>query len=462
MSDFSNPDQVVVIGGGNAALCAAMTAAESGSDVLMIESAPETQRGGNTKYTRDIRYMHDEDSFAGGSYEFQEFFDDLLKVSGDLADRQMAEFTIRNSTDIPQWMADHGIIFKKEIKGTLSLNRTNVFFMGGGKALINRYYRNAERLGIRTIYESTATEILVNEGVFEGVILRTQKGEVKVKGKSLVVASGGFEANLEWLSTIWGEKTGGFQIRGSRFNTGLPLRSLINAGAQTAGDPRGGHMVAVDARGPKFDGGIVTRIDAIPWGIVVNLDGMRFYDEGEDLWPKRYAIWGRLIAEQRDQKAFAIIDSRMRKKFMPTAFDPIVSDTLEGLAAMGGFNSDNFIRTVRQYNSSAEDLARSGRQFGTFESSANNIVPKKSHFYSPIQEPPFFLYPLRPGLTFTYMGLKVDRDAAVISHKGRMRNVFAAGEIMSGNILRSGYLAGFGLTIGTVFGRIAGKEASSL
>ena len=350
MLDISNSDQVIVIGGGNAALCAAMTAAESGSEVLMVESAPKPLRGGNTKYTRDIRYMHDEDVFTGGSYQFQEFFDDLLKVSGEVTDLQMAEFTIRNSTDIPQWMSDHGIIFKREIQGTLSLKRTNVFFMGGGKALINNYYDRAEKLGIRTLYETTATEVLVSDGVFEGVILKTQKGEMKVRGKSIVVASGGFEANAEWLSTIWGEKTDGFQVRGSRFNTGLPLKSLINAGAQTAGDPKGGHMVAVDARGPKFDGGIVTRIDAIPWGIVVNIDGMRFYDEGEDLWPKRYAIWGKLIAEQKDQKAFAIVDSTMRRKYMPTAFEPIVSDTLEGLAAKAGFNAENFIRTVKQYN----------------------------------------------------------------------------------------------------------------
>lgn len=460
--DISDSDTVVVIGGGNAALCAAMTAAEAGSDVLMIESAPKALRGGNTKYTRDIRYMHEEDIFTGGSYEFGEFFEDLMKVSGGLADRTMAEFTIRNSRDIPQWMSDHGIIFKREIQGTLNLNRTNVFFMGGGKALINDYYERAQKLGIRIIYEATATDISILDGAFEDVTVKTPHDHLKVKGKSLVVASGGFEANMEWLSSIWGEKSAGFQVRGSRFNTGLPLRSLIHSGAETVGDPKGGHMVAVDSRGPKFDGGIVTRIDAIPWGIVVNLDGVRFYDEGEDIWPKRYAIWGKLIAEQKGQKAFAIIDSSTRRKFMPTAFEPLVSNTIEGLAAKAEFNRDNFIRTVKEYNAAASDLLRSGAKQGSFDASADSIVPRKSHFYSPLEKPPFYLYPLSPGLTFTYMGLKVDQNSAVISGGRNMRNVFAAGEIMSGNILRSGYLAGFGLTIGTVFGRIAGKEASSL
>src|SRR5438105_7910012 len=237
---------------------------------------------------------------------------------------------------------------------------------------------------------------------------------------------------------------------------------MLEKGAATAGDPKGFHAVALDARAPKFDGGIATRLDSVPFGIALNKFGHRFYDEGQDFWPKRYAIWGRLIAEQPDQIAYSIIDSRTIDCFLTSLYRPLEAHSVAELATLMGLDPVAATETVRGFNAAV-------RPGGTFDPatlddcSTVGLDPPKSHWAQPISKPPFYGYPLRPGITFTYLGLAVDACSRVLLADGRVvENLFAAGEIMSGNILSSGYLGGFGLTIGTVFGRIAGTEAGPL
>jgi tricarballylate dehydrogenase len=240
------------------------------------------------------------------------------------------------------------------------------------------------------------------------------------------------------------------------------LASLLGKGAATAGDPKAFHAVAVDARAPRFDGGIATRLDSVPFGIVVNKHGLRFYDEGEDFWPKRYAIWGRLIAEQPEQIAYSIIDSRMLDRFLTSLYRPHSGASVGELAEVLGLDGRRVEQTVREFNAA---IVAGGRfDPGALDAChTEGLAPPKSHWAVPIVEPPFLGYPLRPGITFTYLGVAVDTQARVVLGDGRaVCNLFAAGEIMSGNILSSGYLGGFGLTIGTVFGRLAGDGASAL
>jgi tricarballylate dehydrogenase len=234
---------------------------------------------------------------------------------------------------------------------------------------------------------------------------------------------------------------------------------MLDAGAQPVGDPRECHAIAVDARAPRFDGGIVTRLDSLPFGIVVNRHGDRFYDEGEDAWPKRYAIWGRLIAAQPDQIAFSIVDSKAVGAFMPSMFPPKAAGSIRELAAMLDLPADRLEATVDAFNQAVRP--------GSFNHAVldncrtEGVTPPKSHWAQRLDTPPFWGYPLRPGITFTYLGVKVDETARVVMAGAvPARNVYAAGEIMAGNILRKGYIAGIGMTIGTVFGRIAGESAA--
>jgi tricarballylate dehydrogenase len=237
---------------------------------------------------------------------------------------------------------------------------------------------------------------------------------------------------------------------------------MLEKGAATAGDPKGFHAVALDARAPKFDGGIATRLDSVPFGIAVNKHAQRFYDEGQDFWPKRYAIWGRLIAEQPDQIAYSIVDSRMLDRFLTSLYRPFEAQTVKELGVQLGLDGVAVGRTVSEFNHAV-------RPGGTFDPGAlddcstQGLEPPKSHWAVPIEVPPFYGYPLRPGITFTYLGLQVDACARVQMSDGTVvDNLFAGGEIMSGNILSAGYLGGFGLTIGTVFGRIAGAQAAAV
>jgi len=460
MLDLTQAFDVLVIGGGNAGLCAAMTAKRTTPRVLLLESSPEVFRGGNSRHTRDIRYMHDQaNDYATGPYTEEEFWDDLRRVTGGETTEPLARLTIRESVDLDEWMAGHGVRWQRPLAGTLHLARTNLFFLGGGKAMINAYYDTARRLGVEVAYAAEVRQLKVADGTFHFATVSHNGASHDVRAKAVVVASGGFEANIPWLRKYWGDAADNFVIRGTKYNQGLMLEQLLEQGAKPVGNPREFHAVAVDARAPKFDGGIVTRLDSVPFGIVVNRDGQRFYDEGEDFWPKRYAIWGGLIARQPGQVAYSIGDAKAMGRFMPSVFPAVEAGSLAELARTLGLDPARVQATVDGFNRSVRP--------GTFDAShlddcrTEGLTPPKSHWAVPVDRPPFWAYPLRPGITFTYLGLTVDDCARVIMQDGRpASNIFAAGEVMAGNILGKGYLAGFGLTIGTVFGRIAGREAA--
>ena len=324
---------VLVIGGGNAALCAAMTAREAGASVLLLESSPKAFRGGNSRHTRNLRCAHEEgDHHLTGIYPEEEFWDDLLSVTKGETNEALARLTIRESNQIGRWMEKHGGRFQPAMQGTLLLDRTNAFFLGGGKGLINAYYATAERLGVRILYEASVQNLEVEEGCFISAAFDYHGIPLVTRARAVVLASGGFQADLEWLRASWGPPAENFIIRGTPYNKGRLLRIMLDRGAKSVGDPRQCHAVAIDARAPKFDGGIVTRLDCVPFGIVVNRNGQRFYDEGEDFWPKRYAIWGRLIAQQPDQIAYCLIDAKAIDLFMPSVFLPIEEGSIRAMA----------------------------------------------------------------------------------------------------------------------------------
>jgi tricarballylate dehydrogenase len=444
---------VVVAGGGNAALCAAIEARRRGASVLLLERTPREWRGGNSKYTRNVRC-------AGDDYPEDELLADLVAVTGRELDLELARLTIERSRELPGWLAAQGVRWQPALRGTLQLSRTNRFFLGGGKALVNVEYEAARRLGVEVRYDSTVVELRLADGRCDAVVVESAGERTAVPARAVVVASGGYEADLDWLAEHWGEGARNYRVRGSRWNDGRLLRHLLDAGALPRGNPRGFHAVAVDGRSPLFDGGIVTRVDSVPFGIVVNRDAARFADEGADLWPRRYASWGRLIAMQPGQVAWSVFDSRAAGRFIPPVFPPYRAGTIAGLAEALGLDGAALARTVAEYNAAVRPGEHDpGRLDGC---ATEGLDPPKSHWALPIDAPPYSGYPLRVGVTFTYLGVAVDRHARVLRGDGSpFQNVYAAGEVMAGSILREGYLAGFGMTIGAVFGRLAGAQAAS-
>ncbi|MCS3445591.1 FAD-dependent tricarballylate dehydrogenase TcuA [Bradyrhizobium elkanii] len=461
MVDLTRRFDVLVIGGGNAALCAAISARRAGASVLVLEGAPKFYRGGNTRHTRNMRCAHDAATeILTGPYTEDEFWNDLLLVTGGQTDEELARLMIHESKDILNWIVEQGVRWQPSLGGTLSLGRTNSFFLGGGRAMLNALYRTAEELGVDILYDAEVIDLTVEDGMFLSAQLKQPVGgKTEVRASTLVAAAGGFEANIEWLKESWGDAADNFLIRGTPYNRGAILKMLLAKGVQEIGDPTQCHAVAIDARAPKFDGGIITRHDSVVFGIVVNKHAERFYDEGEDIWPKRYAIWGRLVAAQPDQIAYIIFDSTVVTSFMPTLFPPIGGATIAELAGKLELDAAALERTITEFNAAVQP--------GTFDHTilddcaTQGITPPKTHWARRIETPPYLAYPVRPGITFTYLGTRVNREARMLMKDGKpSANMFAAGEIMAGNVLGKGYAAGIGMTIGSVFGRVAGREAA--
>jgi tricarballylate dehydrogenase len=461
MADLTLKYDVLVIGGGNAALCAAIAARRAGASVLVLEGAPKFYRGGNTRHTRNMRCAHDAATdILTGPYTEEEFWEDLKRVTGGQTDEELARHMIAESKDILGWIVEQGVRWQPSLGGTLSLGRTNSFFLGGGRAMLNALYLTAEQLGVEVRYDAEVLDLEIADGMFLSAALKQGDGRATVRASTLVAAAGGFEANIEWLKQYWGEAADNFLIRGTPYNRGTILKMLLDKGVQKVGDPTQCHAVAIDARAPKFDGGIITRHDSVVFGIVVNKHAERFYDEGEDIWPKRYAIWGRLVAAQPDQIAYIIFDSTVVTSFMPTLFPPIGASSIAELAGRLELDPAALEKTVADFNAAVRP--------GTFDHTilddcrTEGLTPPKTHWARKIETAPYLAYPVRPGITFTYLGTRVNKQTRMLMKNGKpSANMFAAGEIMAGNVLGKGYAAGIGMTIGSVFGRIAGREAAS-
>ena len=457
---FDNIYDVVVAGGGNAALCAAITAARAGCSVIVLEGAPAFYRGGNTRHTRNLRCAHDGIApTMTGPYDGGEFLDDLYRVTGGETDKALAQLTIERSRELIPWMNKAGVKFQPPLGGTLSLGKTNAFFLGGGRGMLNALYRQAEALGVVCLSDAPVTALSIEDGFFTAATIQYEGLPHQVRGRTLVAAAGGFEANIDWLKQHWGAAADNFLIRGTPYNRGDVLKMLLAHGVKPVGDPTQMHCVGIDARAPRFDGGIATRLDSVVFGIMVNRAAQRFYDEGEETWPKRYAIWGRLIAQQPEQIGYSIVDSKSIHMFMPSIFPAVQAGAIGELAGKLQLDAAALEKTVADFNAAVRP--------GTFDHTVlddcrtEGLAIPKSHWARKIDTPPYYAYPLRPGITFTYLGVRVNDESRMVLANGKTSgNMFAAGEIMAGNVLGKGYLAGIGMTIGAVFGRIAGEGAA--
>ena len=255
---------------------------------------------------------------------------------------------IAESKTVLDWLPEQGVRYQPSLGGTLSLGRTNSFFLGGGRSMLNALYLTAESLGVAIEYEAEVIDLDIDNGMFLSATVRHGGAHHIVRAATFVAACGGFESNIEWLKQYWGPAADNFLIRGTPNNRGTVLKLLLDRGVQETGDPTQCHAVAIDARAPKYDGGIITRHDSVIFGIVVNKHAQRFYDEGEDIWPKRYAIWGRLVAAQPDQIAYIIFDSSVVTMFMPTLYPPIGAPSIRELAAKLTLDPDALEATVER------------------------------------------------------------------------------------------------------------------
>jgi tricarballylate dehydrogenase len=427
----------LVIGGGLAGICAAIAARKLGASVRLVESAPFVFRGGNARHARNFRAAHAAPTwYSPGVYTTDEFLSELVRTTGRQLDEALAHSLIGDTTRLASWLMDCGVRLQNPQVGVVPFSRRTAFLLGGGKAMLNALYETAAKIGVVVAYSSEAVAFSPRPDNTWSVEV-AGAGSQKIAARCVAVAAGGAGADPDWLRAHFGPPADGYSIRGCSYSNGRAMQMLIEAGVRTVGDPTTCHMVAVDARGPRFDGGIVTRITAIPYGLVVDRDAARVEIESREVGRTHYARWGPRIARCPDGVAFLILDAGGLNRTAPTALPAISADTIAALAETLDIDAAALGRAVDAFNAE-----RSGRR-------------------PSISSPPFFALPMRPGMTFVHYGVAVDNQMRVLLRDGRtIETLFAAGMIMAANILRSGYLSGLGLTLSAVSGRRAGEAAA--
>lgn len=428
---------MTVIGGGIAGLCAAIAARRGGAAVRLLEAAPQPLRGGNARHGRNFRLTHETPlEYVPDRYTADELRAELRSITGDETDRALTELLIERAHSIAGWLIEHGVHLQPPGTGVMPYSRRTAFPLGGGKAMINALYVAAERLGIVISYVSEVRSLCHNDDGWT-ISVRSAATDRAISTRSIVVCAGGPGADPAWLRENFGSAADGWMVRGTPYSDGRLLDLLIAAGGRAIGDPTMCHVVPVDARGPQFDGGIVTRITSIPLGIVVDRSGAGVDVAGAGSQPTHYAKWGPRIAACPGQIAFLVLDAAGLARAAPSALAPVTAPNLGELAAALQIDPTALLQSIEDFNAAPANAART------------------------IAEPPFAAYPMRPGLTFVHYGIKVDATMRVVQADGRRHDdLFAAGMIMAANVLRRGYLAGLGITLSAVFGQIAGEEAA--
>jgi tricarballylate dehydrogenase len=454
---------VMVIGGGAAALCAALAARRYGVRVCLVEQAPYAQRGGNTRHARNFRFSHEQTNhFTAGAYPATEFAADLRRATAP-HDTELAAQLVAQSATLLDWCATLAIPLQRIDQGALPASRRTAFLLGGGMTMMNQLYRDAEQAGIAIYYGTQACAPRVHKQRLEQLCLVSPDGTYScIKPRMVILCCGGGQADRTWWRRCWGQAARSFVNRGTPFATGALLNDFLHQGMQPVGHRDTAYFVAVDARSPNDDGGIVTRVRCMPEGVVVDAEGQRRDDEGADTASTRYARWGQRLTTYPDGYGYLILDARGQRCAPPSLYPPIQAPTIANLANQLRLSSGHGLQhTIASYNAATtrnKAMLSTPQQWVT-----ESLKPPKSQYAYPIQEAPYFAYPLCPGITFTYYGLAVDHHLRLLNQQQQpIKNVFAAGMIMAPNIMPQGYLSGLALTIGLVFGRQAGEQAAQL
>lgn len=483
---------VLVVGAGNAAMCAALSAHENGARVLVLESAPENERGGNSTYTAGAmrfaynsleEYMEvvgeltesEKADVDFGIYSESNFFDDMGRLTRFRCDPDLTEILINNSRATMVWMRSQGVRFQPSLgRQAFKVDGKFKFWggvscevSGGGPGLIDSLHRRAEREGIPVRYETRMISLIVEDGRVAGVKVEHRGEQFEIRALAVVLACGGFEANPEMRARYLGPNWDLAKVRGSRYNQGAGITSALDIGAMPSGHWSGAHATAWELNAPEFGDlaiGDQFQKHSYPFGIVVNNRGERFIDEGADFRNYTYAKYGREILAQPDMQAWQVFDSKttnlLRDEYRIRQITKAKADTLEGLVAqMEGVDPHGFLRTVAEFNASVDEERAfdPNRKDGR---AARGLAVPKSNWANTIDKAPFEAYAVTCGITFTFGGLKIDTGTAVQTAGGSsIAGLYAAGELVGG-IFYFNYPGGSGLTSGAVFGKIAGGQAA--
>jgi len=482
---------VIVVGGGNAALCAALSASEFSKKVLVLERAPEEESGGNSRFTagmlrvvyngvgdlRQVIELSDDEVARSdfGTYTEEQFFDDMARVTEYRCDPDLTEVLVKNSLPTVVWMRKNGVRFTAawgrqafKVGGRFKFwGGLTVEAVGGGPGLVDSLTAIARKKGVEIWYRARAVSLVADDEGVHGVVVKKDKKTLQVKSKAVVLAAGGFQANTEWRTRYLGPGWELAKVRGTRFNTGDAIAMALDAGAAAHGNWSGCHAVAWDRNAPEFGDlavGDQFQKHSYPWGIYLNAEGRRFVDEGADFRNYTYAKYGRVILAQPGQFAWQVFDAKakaqLRDEYRIRQVTRRTGSTLEELVKnLEDTNAERALQEIKASNAAVRtDIpfnpnVKDGRR-------TEGLAVPKSNWANTIDTPPFEAYAVTCGITFTFGGLKINPQAQVLSSDGEpIPGLYAAGELVGG-IFWFNYPGGSGLTNGAVFGRIAGKNAA--
>ncbi|MBI4082520.1 MAG: FAD-dependent tricarballylate dehydrogenase TcuA [Candidatus Lambdaproteobacteria bacterium] len=490
MKEFET--DIVIVGAGNAALCAALAARERGARVIVLEAAPESERGGNSRYTggtvrmvfngvEDLEQIYaelteDEKAHADfGSYPTESFFDDMGRITQYRTNPDLCEVMITRSTDTYRWMKSKGVKFAPmyhrqafRIDGKFKFwGGVAVEVWGGGEGLVDALFKAAAREQVTVLYHTRARELMLDDGAVCGVKAQQDGVPVTVRAKAVILAAGGFQSNAEWRSRYLGPGWDLAKVRGTRYNMGDGIRMALDVGAMPYGNWSGCHAVGWDLNAPEFGDlsvGDAFQKHSYPFCVMINNEGNRFVDEGADFRNFTYAKYGRAILEQPGQAAWQIWDQKIvhlqRDEYKIRRVTKVTANTLEELAGkIENMNQARFLKTIAEFNAAVmtevpfNPNVKDGR--GT-----RGLVLPKTNWANRLDAPPFEAYGVTCGITFTFGGLRINTSAQVLDIEEQpIPQLYAAGELVGG-LFYFNYPGGSGLTSGAVFGRIAGDTAA--
>ncbi|MCG7344955.1 FAD-dependent tricarballylate dehydrogenase TcuA [Sporosarcina sp. ACRSL] len=482
---------VIVVGAGNAALCAAISAKEQGSHVLVLEKGPIEKRGGNSFFTDgairvaynnfdSIRSIIDIDEETSNKidmpeYTPQDFYDDIMRVSKNQSKPELIKQLVTQSLPTIEWMKTHGVEFELNYANQSFAKEGRIQFWGGlpiktvdkGIGLMRSLFNRCEELGIDVWYEAAAQKIITENNEVIALEVKTKEGTKKIACESVVLACGSLEADKKKRVEALGEEWSAALVRGTEFNTGDGIDMAVEVGAQKFGQYDGCHAIGTDANAPRVGDfqkpGDIFKKHSYPYSVMVNLEGNRFVDEGADYRNYTYAKYGKEVLKQPKNMAYQIYDAKvrpiLREEYNLEEATVFEAETLEELASKIDINKDQFLQTIEEFNAAVQD-----GEFNPSEKDGKGtkgITPPKSNWAQTISEGPFYAFPVTCGITFSFGGLATTPNGEVLRENGeKIEGLFAAGE-MIGGIFYENYPGGSGLMSGAVFGKLAGKSAAT-
>jgi len=459
--------EIIVVGAGMAGLSCANRAAELGRNVAVLEKAPEKHRGGHTQFSESFRVPSTDADLSSFGYEFavpdyspEEFYNDIMDRTNGKADKELARTLVEDAGPTVEWLTERGVEWDME---PLAPGYTAARTWFDGEEAVATLVETAESDGATVYYRTEARELIRDEdGRIGGVRAMTDDGVVEFRGNAVVVGGGGYESSTEKRARYYGSGYDDMKVRGSRYNTGGPIEMMMDAGAVEAGQWSGAHMAIIDANAPDVEGG-ANRVDGYQYGLILNTDGERFVDEGEDARAHTYAKFGRRIFEQPDHRAFIIVDSSRHDFVRATGpSDPETGDSVEEvLRKLGCQRPKRGAETVAEFNAACDPDQRTFDPNSLDGNSTTGIEPPKSNWAFPVDEAPYYGYAVTGGITFAFGGVATNSKAEVLDSVGQpIPGLYAAGNSVGG-LFYDNYPGGTSLTNAAVYGKIAAEQSNA-